>query len=113
MIGMVEATTERGGKITHERRYSLSSARLDARIFARAVRARWGIENRLHWILDVVFHDDPARLMTGHSPENMAVVKHMAINLLRAATPTTSLKNRRKLAGWDIEYLDRLIRGAA
>lgn len=48
MIGMVEATTERGGKITHEQRYSLSSARLDARIFARAVRAHWGIENRLH-----------------------------------------------------------------
>lgn len=113
MIGMVEATTERGGKIAHERRYYLSSARLDAKTFARAVRAHWGIENRLHWMLDVVFHDDLARLRTGHGPQNMAVVKHMAINLLRAATPTTSLKNRRKLAGWDIEYLDQLIRGAA
>lgn len=112
MIGMVEATTERGGKTAHERRYYLSSARLDAKTFARAVRAHWGIENRLHWVLDVVFHDDLARLRTGHGPENMAVVKHMAINLLRAATPT-SLKNRRKLAGWDIEYLDQLIRGVA
>jgi predicted transposase YbfD/YdcC len=113
MIGMVEATTERSGKIEHERRYYLSSARLDARTFARAVRAHWGIENRLHWVLDVVFHDDLARLRTGHGPENMAVVKHMAINLLRAAKPTTSLKNRRKLAGWNLEYLDQLIRGAA
>jgi predicted transposase YbfD/YdcC len=113
MIGMVEATTERGGKTAHERRYYLSSARLDPKTFARAVRAHWGIENRLHWVLDVVFHDDLARLRTGHGPENMAVVKHMAINLLRAAKPITSLKNRRKLAGWDIEYLDQLIRGAA
>jgi predicted transposase YbfD/YdcC len=113
MIGMVEATTERAGKIEHERRYYLSSVELDAKIFARAVRAHWGIENRLHWMLDVVFHDDLARLRTGHGPENMAVIKHMAINLLHAARPTTSLKNRRKLAGWNLEYLDRLIRGAA
>ena len=63
-------------------RYYLSSARLDAASFARAVRAHWGIENRLHWVLDVVFQDDLARLRTGHGPENMAVVKHMALNLL-------------------------------
>jgi predicted transposase YbfD/YdcC len=113
MIGMVEATTERGGKTEHEQRYYLSSARLDARLFARAVRAHWGIENHLHWTLDVVFRDDLARLRTGYGPENMAVVKHMAINLLRDAKPTTSLKNRRKLAGWNVEYLDQLIRGAA
>lgn len=113
MIAMVEATTERDGKTSRERRYYLSSAKLDAKTFARAVRAHWGIENRLHWVLDVVFHDDLARLRTGHGPENMAVVKHMAINLLRAAKPTTSLKNRRKLAGWDIDYLDHLIRGLA
>ncbi len=113
MIGMVEATTERGGKTEYERRYYLSSARLDAGTFARAVRAHWGIENRLHWVLDVVFHDDRARLRTDHGPENMAIVKHMVVNLLRAAKPTTSLKNRRKLAGWNIDYLDQLIRGAA
>jgi predicted transposase YbfD/YdcC len=113
MIGMVEATTERAGKIEHERRYSLSSARLDADTFARAVRSHWGIENRLHWVLDVVFHDDLARLRTGDGPQNMAVVKHMAINLLNAAKPTTSLKNRRKLAGWTIGYLDQLVRGTA
>lgn len=113
MIAMVEATTERGGKTARERRYYLSSAKLDAKTFAHAVRAHWGIENRLHWVLDVVFHDDLARLRTGHGPENMAVIKHMALNLLRAAKPTTSLKNRRKLAGWDIDYLGKIIRGAA
>jgi predicted transposase YbfD/YdcC len=76
---MVEAETEREGKTTRERRYYLSSTKLDAATFARAVRAHWGIENRLHWMLDVVFNDDQTRLRTGHGPENMAVVRHMAI----------------------------------
>jgi predicted transposase YbfD/YdcC len=113
MIGMIEAGTERGGKMERKRRYYLSSAKLDPATFARAARAHWGIENRLHWVLDVVFRDDLARLRTGHAPENMAVVKHLAMNLLRQAKPTTSLKNRRKLTGWSLDYLGQLIRGAA
>jgi predicted transposase YbfD/YdcC len=112
-IALVEAEVERGGKTTLARRYYLSSALLDARTFARAVRAHWGVENRLHWVMDVVFHDDLARLRTGHGPENMAIVKHMAMNLVQQATPTTSLKNRRKLAGWDPGYLETLIRQTA
>ena len=112
-IAMVEAETERDGKTSCQRRYYLSSSPLDAKTFARAVRAHWHIENRLHWVLDVVFHDDLARLRTGHGPENMAVVKHMAMNILRQAKPTTSLKNRRKPAGWNLEYLHHLIKGAA
>ena len=112
-IALVEAEVERGGKTTLARRYYLSSALLDASTFARAVRAHWGVENRLHWVMDVVFHDDLARLRTGHGPENMAIVKHMALNLVRQATPTTSLKNRRKLAGWDPSYLETLIQQTA
>jgi len=112
-IALVEAEVERGGKTTLARRYYLSSALLDARTFARAVRAHWGVENRLHWVMDVVFHDDLARLRTGHGPENMAIVKHMAMNLVQQATPTTSLKNRRKLAGWDPGYLETLIQQTA
>ena len=77
------------------------------------VRSHWGIENRLHWVLDVVFHDDLARLRTGHGPANMAVVKHMALNLLKQARPTTSLKNRRKRAGWNTNYLAALIQQTA
>jgi predicted transposase YbfD/YdcC len=113
MIGMVESETERGGKTSRERRYYLSSAKLDAATFARTVRAHWGIENRLHWALDVVFKDDLARLRTGHAPENMAVVRHMSMNLLRQAEPATSLKNRRKRAGWNTAYLESLIRQTA
>ncbi|MGC1955244.1 MAG: ISAs1 family transposase [Gammaproteobacteria bacterium] len=113
MIAMVESEIERDGKTSRERRYYLSSAKLDAKTFAKAVRAHWGIENRLHWVLDVVFHDDLARLRTGYGPENMAVVKHFAVNLVHAAKPITSLKNRRKLASWDLGYLETLIRGTA
>jgi len=113
MLGMVESTTERGGKTSRERRYYLGSARLDVATFAHAVRAHWGIENRLHWVLDVVFRDDLARLRTGHGPENMAVVRHTAVSLLYRAEPATSLKNRRKRAGWNTAYLERLIRQAA
>ena len=109
-IAMVEATTERDGKTTQERRYYLSSAKLDAKAFAAAVRAHWGIENRLHWVLDVVFHDDLARLRSGHGPQNMARVKHMAIKLIRHPKDKHSLKNRRKLACLNPDYLENLIR---
>jgi predicted transposase YbfD/YdcC len=110
MIAMVETTTERNGKTERERRYYLCSAKLDAETFARAVRAHWGIENRLHWVLDVVFHDDLARLRTGHGPQNMAVVKHMAMNLIRNPKDKHSLKVRRKLANLNHDYLEKLIR---
>jgi len=73
------------------------------------VRGHWGIENRLHWVLDVVFKDDLARLRTGHGANNMAVVRHFAINLVRAAPDKKSIKLRRKLAAWDEDYLDAIL----
>src|SRR4029453_14974696 len=109
MIGMVEAETERAGKTARERRYYLCSAKLDAATFAQAVRGHWGIENRLHWVLDVVFKHDLSRLRPGHGPENMALVRHMATNLLHRAKPTTSLKNRRKREGRKQRYLVDLL----
>lgn len=108
-IAMVEATVERGGTITTARRYFLSSLALDPRTLARAVRAHWGIENRLHWVLDVVFHDDLMRLRTDHGPKNMAIVKHMAMNLIQTAGGKDSLKSRRKAAAWNHDYLRALI----
>jgi predicted transposase YbfD/YdcC len=108
-IAMVEATVERRGTTTTARRYFLSSLPLDPRTLARAVRAHWGIENRLHWVLDVVFHDDLMRLRTQHGPKNMATIKHMAMNLLRSAQGKDSLKSRRKAAAWNHDYLRALI----
>jgi len=77
------------------------------------VRGHWGIENRLHRVLDVVFHDDLARLRSGHGPANMAIIKHTAMNLMTQARPIISFKNRRKKAGWNQDYLEKFIRRTA
>jgi predicted transposase YbfD/YdcC len=112
-IAMVENRVERNGEISCERRYYICSALLLATLFANAVRCHWHIENRLHWVLDVIFREDLSRLRTGHGPHNMATVRHMAINLLRSARPGKSLKVRRKLAGWDPDYLYAILQGTA
>jgi predicted transposase YbfD/YdcC len=111
-IGMVESTVEKAGTVSHERRYYISSAALDAERFANAVRAHWTIENQLHWVLDVQFKEDLSRLRAGHGAENMAIVRHFAINLVRTVSDKRSLKTRRKLAGWDTNYLNTLIQPA-
>lgn len=112
-IGVVQSETERGGAIERETRYHLCSAPLDAETFACVVRGHWGIENRPHWVLDVVFADDQARLRSAHGPANMAVVKHTALNMLSQATPNPGFKNRRKKAGWSQAYLAQVITGTA
>jgi predicted transposase YbfD/YdcC len=108
-IAMVEATVESKGQTSTARRYYISSAPLTALRFAQAVRLRWGIENRLHWVLDVAFKEDQSRLRAGHGAKNMAVVRHFAINIVRRAQDRRSIKTRRKLAGWDPEYLASLL----
>lgn len=112
-IGMIQNETERGDKTERETHYYLCSAKLDVATFARVKRAHWGIENRLHWVLDVVFHDDLARLRSAHGPANMAVIKHTALNLLTHAKPIASFKNRRKKAGWNTDYLEAVINQTA
>jgi predicted transposase YbfD/YdcC len=104
-IGMVEAEVERTGRTSIARRYYLCSAPLAAARFARAIRAHWGIENCLHWVMDVVFHGDLMRLRTDHRPANMATIRHAAINLIRDIPDKASLKLRRKTLGWDDQYL--------
>jgi hypothetical protein len=113
MIGRVEPAVERDGNIQRETRYYVSSASLNAATFGRVVRGHWGVENRLHWVLDVVFREDLARLRSGNAPANRAIVRHTALNLLSAAKPTTSFKNRRKKAGWNADYLETVLRGTA
>jgi predicted transposase YbfD/YdcC len=112
-IAIVEAEVERNGGISREQRCYLSSMPLDAKLFAHAVRCHWHVENCLHWVLDVVFHDDLSRLRSGAGPQNMATVRHMAMNLLRAPKDKHSLKVRRKSAAWDTAYLEALIRQSA
>ena len=93
-IAMVEATFERRGTVTTARRYFISSLPIDPRTLALAVRAHWGIGNRLHWVLDAVFHDELMRLRTDHRPRDMVTIKHMAMNLIRCANGKDSLKSR-------------------
>lgn len=105
----VDAEVERAGKVHRETRYYISSAAMDATRAAQAVRGHWGIENRLHWVLDVTFKEDHSRLRKGFGPRNMAVVRRFALNLVRAATDRRSLKLRRKRAACATDYLDQLL----
>jgi len=104
-IVRVTARAELSDRSRFETRYYVSSATLSAVGAAEAVRSHWAIENSLHWVLDVTFGDDQSRLRTGHGAKNMAVVRHFAINLVRAIKDKRSIKLRRKRAGWDVEYL--------
>lgn len=111
-IVRVETVVHLADRSRTDTRYFISSAALAAERAADAVRGHWGIENRLHWVLDVLFRDDQSRLRTGHGATNMAVVRHFALNLVRAATDKKSLKTRRKLAGWDDNYLAAIIQAS-
>lgn len=86
-------------------RYYISSANLTAERAAHAVRGHWLVENALHWTLDVIFKDDQSRLRKGHGALNMAIVRHFAINLVRAVNDKRSIKQRRKMAAWCTNYL--------
>ena len=105
----VEAPAKPGGAIRTETRYFISSRALSAAEAATAVREHWAIENRLHWVLDVTFADDQSRLRKGHGARNMATVRHFALNLVRTANDKRSIKSRRKIAGWDPDYLDAIL----
>lgn len=108
-IAMVEATIEKNAAVTTERRYYLSSAKLSPERLAYAVRGHWGIENSLHWILDVIFKEDQSRLRRGHGARNMAVVRHFALNLVRLGKGKRSIKTMRKAAGWNPDELVRIL----
>ena len=108
---LVRAQTrvEARGATRTETRYFISSRALSAADAAAAIRDHWAIENRLHWVLDVTFADDHSRLRRGHGARNMATVRHFALNLVRGIADKRSIKSRRKVAGWDPNYLDAIL----
>ncbi len=110
-IGMVESERVINGKVEQETRYYISSRGPDAPDFGTRVRGQWSIENSLHWVLDVVLREDEARIRKDHSAENMAVVRHIAVNLLRQEkTLKVGTQAKRLRAACDNDYLGKIIR---
>ena len=109
-VGMVEAIREVGGQRSAEWRYYLSSLPLGVAMFARSVRGHWGVENKLHWVLDVQMNEDQSRARAGYAAENLATLRRLALNLLkREKTKKRGLKGKQLNAGWDHAYLLRLL----
>jgi predicted transposase YbfD/YdcC len=108
---MVESRREVGGKTEQETRFYLTSLVMLAHLLGPVVRSHWSIENSLHWVMDLVFRDDECRVRTEHAPANFTAIKHMAQNLLRKAPGKSSLRSRRKAAGWDDNFLASLVAG--
>ena len=100
------------GKVTAEIRHYISSAKLPPEALAAAVRNHWRVENGLHWVLDVTFREDASRVRERNAARNLALLRRIALNLVRAGTTLkASLKGRRKYAGWDDAFMAALITG--
>ena len=108
-IVMVRGERQTGQGTETDTRFFISSLPADAERLAEAVRGHWGIENRLHWVMDVVFRDDDCRIRKKNAPANFAAVKNMATNLLRNAPGKLSLKSKRHLAAWNQDFLAQAI----
>jgi len=109
-IVMIESERTVGKATSTELRYYWSSHVLDAKTLAAMIRAHWGIENQLHWCLDVGFREDESRLHTDHGPENIALLRKVAMNLAKSErTHKRGIQAKRKLAAWDDAYLLKLL----
>lgn len=109
-LGVVESERHLKGEVSVERRYFIASIPPDAALFARSVRGHWGIENQLHWSLDVSFREDDCRVRQGQGAENFALIRHIALSLLKnEKTAKVGIKIKRSKAGWDHGYLAKVL----
>ncbi len=111
-IGIAMSNTLRDGKECCEARYYILSKYLSAKRFAEAGRSHWGIENQLHWQLDVTFREDECRIRKGHADANFSILRRTALALLKQEpTAKVGIKNKRLTAGWDESYLEKVLLG--
>ena len=109
-IGQVQTERHLGDQISVETRYFIASLAGSAPQFAHAVRSHWTIENSLHWVLDVAFREDDSRVRLGHAAQNFALLRHIALNLLRQEqSAQCGIKNKRLMAAWDEAYLLKIL----
>lgn len=109
-IGMVESVRTVNGKTTVETRYYISSLVGNAKLLGQSVRSHWGIENSLHWVLDVAFSEDDCRIRKDNAPQNFAVLRHIAVNLLgEEKSKKLGMKNKQFLAAMDNNYLAKVL----
>ena len=107
-IGLIESVRIVKGKTTIETRYYISSLPNNAQKMGESVRSHWGIENSLHWVLDVGFREDDCRIRKDNAPPNFAMIRHISLNLLnQQKTSKAGAKNKRLRAGWDDDYLTK------
>jgi predicted transposase YbfD/YdcC len=104
-IGSVTSEREINGVVSKSTRYFISSLGNDVHTFAKAVRSHWSIENSLHWVMDIVFRDDECRIRKKHGPANFVTLKHITHNMLKSMNVKSSMRVRRKRAGWDDAFL--------
>jgi predicted transposase YbfD/YdcC len=109
---MIEAERFIGDSLAVETRYYLSSLPADAKLLNETVRSHWGVENALHWVLDVTFGEDRSRIRKENAPENFGLLRRLALCLLKRETSSKrSIKGKRLRASWDDGYLRRVLCG--